>query len=140
MERGGEKRSRCLREFLSRRGIVLYPTLNQPLILLAIFLIGILGGLLLDVARLCSSLLGNLKFIRYIFEFSAVVISMLALFIANLNLNYGSFRIYVVAVFLLSFVLERILSKILWTKLLSKWYSSITKSKQRKKSGGQQKE
>ena len=117
---------------------MLYPTLNQPLILLVLFLIGILGGLLLDVARLCSSFLGNIKFIRYIFELSAIVVSLMALFIANLSLNYGSFRIYVVAVFLLSFVLERILSKILWTKLLSKWYSSITKSKQRKKSGGQQ--
>lgn len=108
---------------------MLYPTLNQPLILLVMFACGMFAGLIFDVARLLTTLSGNDKISKHIFDFIATILAFLFLFFANLWFNYGQFRVYVLAIFLLSFSLERFISKILWTKLLSKWYSNITRKK-----------
>ena len=116
---------------------MLYPTLNQPIILLALAAGGIFAGLIFDASKILATLSGNDKFSRHFFDFVATILSFLILFYLNLSLNYGQFRIYVLIVFLLSFALERLISKFLWTKLLSKWYSSITR---REKKGGREKE
>ena len=106
---------------------MLYPTLNQPLLLFIFFIVGILSGLVFDIARLLTSLSGGDKWSRHIFDFFAVVVSFAVLFFANLSFNLGQFRIYIFVVYLLSFALQRFISKILWTKLLSKWYTTIMK-------------
>ena len=106
---------------------LLYPTLNQPLILLAIFACGIISGFIFDLFRVLTTLSGNDKFSKHFFDFLATIFSILILFFLNLWFNYGQFRLYVVVFFLLSFTLQRFISKILWTKLFSKWYSRITK-------------
>lgn len=116
---------------------MLYPTLNQPLLLLVLFASGIVGGLIFDVFRILTTLSGNDKISKHFFDFLATLLTFFLLFFVNMWLNYGQFRIYVPLVFLLSFTLERLLSKFLWTKLLSKWYSSITRRKTR---GGRKKE
>lgn len=132
-----------LKEFLNRfnRGEggdkLLYPTLNQPLVLLAIFIGGLIAGFGFDVFRLLTLLSGGDKLSRHFFDFLATIFAFFLLFYINLNLNYGQFRIYVPVVFLISFALQRLFARFLWTKLLSKWYSKIT---ERTKKGGRKKE
>lgn len=111
---------------------MLYPTLNQPLVLLIIFIVGLLSGLIFDIARLLTTASGGDKWSKNIFEFLAVIFSFAILFFANLTFNLGQFRLYVLAIFLVSFALERFISKILWTKLLLKWYTSIMKRRKGK--------
>lgn len=104
---------------------MLYPTLNQPLVVLVIFIVAVASGVILDLARILSNFVGGQKFSRHFFDFLAVIFSFFLLEMANLKVNYGQFRIYVIVVFLVGLFLERILSKFLWTKLLSKCYTKI---------------
>ena len=106
---------------------MLYPTLSQPLILLVVFCTGIIGGLVFDVFKILTTLSGNDKVSKHFFDFLATIFSVALLFGVNLSLNYGQFRLYVIAVFLISFLIERLLSKFLWTKVFSKWYTNITR-------------
>ena len=92
---------------------MLYPTLNQPLTILAIFLVGLASGVIVDIGRLLASLIGGQKYSRHFFDFLAVIISCALLLLTNLKVNYGQFRLYVILIFLLSLALERFLSKIL---------------------------
>ncbi len=106
---------------------MLYPTINQPLIFLALFVGGIVGGLIFDVFKILTTLSGNDKFSQHFFDFIATILAFCLLFLINLWLNFGQFRLYVPAVYLASFALERFISKFLWTKLVEKWYTSIAK-------------
>ena len=106
---------------------MLYSTLNQPLVFLIIFLIGFASGFVFDAARILTTLSGGDRWSKHIFDFVATIICFVFLYFANLLANLGQFRLYILGVFLTSFALERFFSKILWTKLLSKWYTSITK-------------
>ena len=110
---------------------MLYPTLNQPLIVLWLLLAGFFGGLIFDLFRFVAMLSGNDKYSKYIFDFFATICVFGLLVLVNLKLNYGQFRLYVPFVFMITFTFERIIIKILWTKLLQKWYSNIA---QRRKS------
>lgn len=116
---------------------MLYPTLNQPLVLLILFVVGFASGLIFDVAKILTTLSGGDKWSRHIFDFVATVLVFIVLYFTNLNINLGQFRLYVPIVFLLSFALERFFSKILWTKLLSKWYTNITRQKGEKSEKGE---
>ena len=104
---------------------MLYPTLNQPLIFLVIFAVGLASGLLFDIAHVLSFFSGNDKFTKGLFDFIAVTFSFGILFYSNLAVNYGQFRIYVVASFLLAIFLERILSKFLWTRCIKRCYNNF---------------
>ena len=106
---------------------MLYPTINQPIVFIAIFFTGLACGVVFDVFRILTMLSGGDKWSRHIFDFLAGIFSFFLLFFVNLKVNYGQCRIFVFAVFLLSFYLERLISKFLWTKLLSRWYTNITK-------------
>lgn len=108
---------------------MLYPTLNQPLVALAILGAGVIGGLFFDVARILTTLSGGDKWSGNIFDFIATICCFAVLFLTNLFVNFGQFRIYVLCVFLISFSLQRLFSKFLWTKLLAKWYTNIAKRK-----------
>lgn len=116
---------------------MLYPTLNQPLVIVVMLAVGFASGLIFDIGRILSSILDGQKFSRHFFDFLSVLFSSFLLVKANLSVNYGQFRIYVFIVFLISLILERFLSKILWTKLLSKCYTSIENIK--KKISGREK-
>ena len=106
---------------------MLFPTLNQPLVLLFIFMAGLLSGLIFDFAKILTYICSKDKFSKHIFEFFATIFSFGLVFLLNLKFNLGQFRIYILAVFFASFALEKIFSKFLWTKFLLKWYTSITK-------------
>lgn len=118
---------------------MLYPTLNQPLTILAMFVVGLASGIIVDIGRLLASLIGWQKFSRHFFDFLAVIFSCALLLFVNLKVNYGQFRLYIILIFSLSLILERFLSKILWTFIASKCYTSIENVKKkfflRKKSG-----
>ena len=113
---------------------MLYPTANQPLLICLLLLAGFCGGVVFDIARFLNLLLGEKKVVKHIFEFVATVICCLSLLLINLHFNFGQFRVYVVLLFLFSFILERTISQKLWTNLLKKWYSNIV---QRRKQGGE---
>ncbi len=106
---------------------MLYPTVNQPLILLALLAGGLVGGLIFDFFKILATLSGGDKYSCHLFDFLAGIFTFVLLYLINLWLNYGQFRVYVVAVFLVSFAFERFLSKFLWTKLLEKWYTIFAK-------------
>ena len=80
---------------------MLYPTLNQPIVLLALFACGIVCGLVFDVCKILTTLAGNDKFSKHFFDFLATIFSFLLLFFVNLWCNYGQFRLYVFLVFLI---------------------------------------
>ena len=108
---------------------MLYPTQNQPLIILVLILGGVLSGIFFDLSRILTSLSGNDKLSRHLFDFIATIISFLNMFFLNLWFNYGQFRIYVPLMFLAGLIVERIFSKFLWTKLIKTWYSNIMRRK-----------
>lgn len=107
---------------------MLFPTQFQPLVILMTFLAGIVAGLLFDGAKILTTLVGMQKFSRHFFDFLAGIFSSALLLLVNLKFNYGQFRLYVIAIFLATLLIERLLSKFLWTKLLEKWYTQIAKA------------
>lgn len=104
---------------------MLYPTLNQPVVILVMFAAGIVGGLAFDACRILSILAKADKTAKHILEFLATLICFILFFVGNLFFNYGQIRVYTILIFLLSFALERKLSQKLWTKLVEKWYSIV---------------
>ena len=112
---------------------MLYPTLSQPLVFLVIFLTGIAGGVIFDVFKTLTFLSGNDKYSKILFDFLATIFSFALLYIVNLNVNYGQFRIYVLLTFLLALYLERLLSKFLWTKCIKRCYNRIKEKKNARK-------
>ncbi len=108
---------------------MLYPTLNQPLMFLLLIITGFVCGVIFDLFNIIVSLLGNDKYSRHFFSFLSVLFSFAILFIVNLKFNYGQFRLYIIAITLISFFLERLISKFLWTKLIKKCYSIFSRKK-----------
>lgn len=102
---------------------MLYPTANQPLIIVVMLLTGFLCGIMFDSFRCLTYLSGGDKWSKHFFDFLATILSFVLLFFANLWTNYGQFRLFVVILFLLGFAIERIISKFLWTKLVIRWYN-----------------
>lgn len=118
---------------------MLYETLSQPLIILAILGTGILAGLIFDVGTLVTYFCNKNKVIRQIIYFFQTISAALLLFYINLLVNYGRFRIYILLLFTVSFTLERFVIGKLWTKLLDKCYNTINKFKGKLKKHGKEK-
>ncbi len=104
---------------------MLYETLGQPFIILSIVLVGIFAGLIFELSKLITFLCNKNKIVGQIGYFLSTTISFLLLFIVNLQVNYGRFRIYILIVFSISLFLERATLGKLWTKLLDKWYNKL---------------
>lgn len=104
---------------------MLYTALSQPLVFLLTFLAGIAGGVLFDVFKTLTFLSGNDKYSKVFFDFLATLFAFSLLYIVNLNINYGQFRIYVLVAFLLALFCERLLSKFLWTKCIKRCYNRL---------------
>lgn len=115
---------------------MLYPTLNQPLVIVVMLGVGFLSGVLLDVGKILAWITGEQKLARHFFDFLAVILSAGLVIFCNLRVNYGQFRIYVLLVFFVAFLIERFLSKILWTKLLERCYTNIVNIKHKLKKRG----
>ena len=104
---------------------MLYPTVNQPIVILAMFFTGLACGIIFEIFRFLTFLSGNDKISKNFFDFLAVIFSFVLFFIVNLAVNYGQFRVYVILIFLIGFAVEEIILKILWTKLIEKCYTRI---------------
>ena len=89
---------------------MLYPTLNQPIVMLVMFFVGFASGLLFDFAFLLKKSLKDLKATNIFFDFLACIFSFVIFFVTNLYINYGQFRIYVVVIFIIACLLQRVLS------------------------------
>lgn len=109
---------------------MLYPTTNQPIMLIVLAVSGILSGIIFDVFSLLSKLLKSEKYIYHFFDFLGVVLSFSILFIINLFLNYGQYRVYILPMFFAGFIVQKLISKFLWTKVVKRCYNSIRKTKE----------
>ena len=89
---------------------MLYPTLNQPIVMLVMFFVGFASGFLFDFAFLLKKSLKDLKATNIFFDFLACIFSFVIFFVTNLYINYGQFRIYVVVIFIIACLLQRVLS------------------------------
>ena len=89
---------------------MLYPTLNQPIVMLVIFFAGFTSGFLFDFALLLKKGLNNIKLVNVFFDFLACIFSFVIYFVTNLYINYGQFRIYVVILFIIACLFQRLLS------------------------------
>lgn len=104
---------------------MLYPTINQPIVFIVIFSVGLASGLLFDFAHILTYLSGNDKYSKGLFDFLAIIFSFGILFYSNLAVNYGQFRFYVLLTFLFAMFIERVISKILWTKCIKRCYNNL---------------
>ncbi len=104
---------------------MLYPTLNQPLMLLVLFFSGVLGGVIFNIFGILKVLSSKDKGAVFLFDFIPCVLSALLLYFVNMNYNYGQFRVYVILVYLGSLILTRVISKFLWTKLVKRCYNKL---------------
>lgn len=111
---------------------MLYETLSQPLVILCIFLVGLGAGLLVDAANLIWAFCNKNKILQQILYFCCVVLSALALFYTNLNANFGRARVYIPAIFLVAFTIERLTVGKLWTKLIEKCYNTSKRRKEQR--------
>ena len=107
---------------------MLYPTTNQPLMLLALAICGLVSGLIFDIFILLCNLLKSEKYISHFFDFVGVIFSFSLLFIVNLFLNFGEFRAYILPMFFVGFILQKLISKFLWTKVIKKCYNGVRKT------------
>lgn len=88
--------------------MILFETLNQPYILMWLTLSGFLSGIFYDISDILTFLCNNNKIVKNIFSAIATILSFFVLYIVNLLVNYGQFRIYVFVVFFLFLLLEQI--------------------------------
>lgn len=95
---------------------MLYPTINQPIVFLIIFTTGLASALLFTLSSFLSLLLNKNVFFEQVLYFLSTIISFLIFFIANLFINYGKFRFFLLIAFVLGFVFE----KIFFSKLINK--------------------
>ena len=107
---------------------MLYPTLNQPLVMLVMFFVGFASGFLFDFAFLLKKSLKDLKATNIFFDFLACIFSFVIFFVTNLYINYGQFRIYVVVVFIIACLLQRVLRN----QILKFFKKILTKTKKKK--------
>lgn len=104
---------------------MLYPTLSQPMVFVIIFSCGLIGGVCFNIFHILTFLSGNDKCSKIFFDFLATIFVFVILFVTNLKINYGQFRIYIVLTFLAALFIEQVISKFLWTKYIKKWYNHI---------------
>lgn len=108
---------------------MLYPTFNQPTLILFIALGGFLCGLFFDASNFILFPFKKKKVLTQILYFLSSVLSFLCLFFINLAINYGQFRVFTLLEFVFFLALERITLGFLWTKALSTCYNWLTKLK-----------
>ncbi len=111
---------------------MLYQTLSQPVILLWLILGGIFCGILWDVKTIFCILFNN-KIAKHFFEFFACFCAILLLFTLNLKLNFGELRIYFLLIFVISFILERFISKNFLAKPIAKCYNKMKEKRNARK-------
>ena len=108
---------------------MLYESLSQPIIILCILAIGIACGMIFDVGKFINYFFNQNKFTKQLILSFCTILSAVLLFIVNLQVNYGRFRVYILLLFTISFIVERYTIGKLWTKALEKCYNKLIKFK-----------
>ena len=103
---------------------MLYDTINQPLLFVAMMISGIVGGALFLGIKNIEKIFKK-RFFSHIFDFFAIFLSFFLLFLTNLIFHYGIFRIFPIAVYFLFFFLTIFLSKKYFAKWVAKCYTLI---------------
>ena len=85
---------------------MLYESLSQPLIILCILAIGLACGMIFDAGKFLNFLFNQNKVVKQIILCLGTILSAILLFVVNLQVNYGRFRLYVITLFTLAFVIE----------------------------------
>ena len=88
--------------------MILFETLNEPKIFLYLIIFGFFSGFFFDICYLITFLCNKNKIVKGILQTFATICCFFILFLINLKLNYGVFRIYIFIVFFLSVFVERI--------------------------------
>ena len=88
--------------------MVLYESLNQPIIFLYLFIIGFFASIIFDFSKYLTFLCNNNKIMQKIFDSFAVFVFGIIFFVACLMFNYGQFRLYLAMAYILGFLFERI--------------------------------
>ncbi len=105
---------------------MLFPTFNQPLLLLCLAIAGFLCGLFFDAANFLIFPVKKKKVISQILYFFAIIISSIVLFFVNLKINFGQFRLFTLLEFITFLLIERFTIGFLWTKVLEKCYNKLS--------------
>ena len=102
---------------------MLYESLSQPLIILCVLASGIAAGMIFDIGKFANYFFNRNKVSKQIILTICTIIS------ANLKVNFGRFRVYILLIFALAIIFERFTIGKLWTKLLEKCYNSLVRFK-----------
>lgn len=86
---------------------MLYETLSQLNTFLCICLVGFLCGFLFDFKNLILLNFKKKKYLNVIFSFFATFFTLFLCFFANLILNFGQVRFFVLLGFVISFCIQR---------------------------------
>lgn len=107
--------------------MILYETLNQPLIFLIIFCVGFVSGLIFDASKYLTFLFNKNKVFEKIFDAISVALCSAVFFACLLELNYGEFRFYILLGYVLGVLIERITLGLIVAKICSLCYNAFKK-------------
>ncbi len=110
---------------------MLFETLNQPKVFLALACAGFLAGFFFDASNYITWLFNKSKIVQTVTDFFATVMSFAVFFLTVLFLDYGKVRLYHITIFVLMFFLQRITLGKLIAKFLNWCYNQFTKSMQK---------
>ena len=105
--------------------MILYETLNQPLIFLIIFCAGFVSGLVFDASKYLTFLFNNNKIFQKIFDVVAVAFCGFVFFVCLLYLNFGEFRFYILLGFVLGILIERFSLGLIVAKICAVCYNAF---------------
>ena len=106
--------------------MILYQTLDQPKILLYLFLFGFLFGFIFDIKNILNLFLfKNNLFLLNLCDFFAIFSVFFAYFYLNLKINFGEFRLFSILTYWLSFAVQRFLSLNFLAKPCAKCYNKV---------------
>lgn len=112
---------------------MLYPTLSQPIIFLALFAAGLGCGFLFDGANIICALCNKNKIVKQVFYFISAIASSSIFYFVNLSLNYGIVRTFAVATFILAIILQRATLGKLFAKINKKCYNKLNGKRKKAK-------
>ncbi len=104
---------------------MLYEVLSQPIVLLCMISAGMVGGILFDIKNILDWYFKKNKVLSHIFAFFATFGALFLCFYVNLICNYGEFRFFSIATFVLSLALERFIMTNFLAIPISKCYNKM---------------
>lgn len=110
---------------------MLNETLSQPYLFGIFILVGVVGGIVFDIANFVKFLFANKKISTVILDFFATSLCLTLIFFVNLKLNCGLLRAFPFFCFMLSFCVERFTIGKLIAKIYLSCYNFLIKLNKR---------